>query len=137
MAANASLTSPHASPARTQGPLAVEPHSRRHVTVRLTDWAPGCLGLTADDDAVCKTLWSRTPLDVVRAVLRKLDLAADEVEAGQYGGDPALIGPADPAEFPEQSAPVPLALFWEGLTASELEEALAQAVAQMRRNAAA
>ena len=99
--------------------------AKRHITARLSPFAATERGWKDDDRRCGATFWSRYPHQVLTALLGLIGRSPADVAAGEWGGWPALYGQVDPEAFPHDAGrPQPLAFFWDGLTASELEAAL-------------
>jgi hypothetical protein len=108
----------------------------RTVAVHLTPFAPGCRSLPLNDRKRWATLWGVTPVRAVKATCKRLNQSPRNLTvdtAAQAAGDVALMG-AVPPELLElvsarRSERVPFAIYWDGLTAAEIQEALAALVA--------
>jgi hypothetical protein len=92
------------------------------ISVHLTPFARGCERLAINSPARWKTFYGRTPGQVVRNTLKRLNLTPAECRARAEGTDVALLAGAPP---------VPHALFWDGLTVDQLAAEL-KALADQR-----
>ncbi|WP_374572587.1 hypothetical protein [Phenylobacterium sp.] len=112
-----------ASAARAAAPPA-DPNAARDIRVHLTPFAPGCERRRIDDPRCWRTFYAKRPVDVIRAVLTRLERAPREVEAHQeVNGDLCLTAQAPPEIQrlinTEPGEPVVLAIVWEGLALAE------------------
>lgn len=107
----------------------------RTVAVHLTPFAPGIGTLALQHPRRWATLYGKSPLQAVRATCARIrqsprDLVVDT--AAQAAGDVALMGQVPPelARLVSDAAAtrVPFAIFWDGITAAEVTDALAALV---------
>ncbi len=90
------------------------------IAVHLTELAPGCASLTLGDRRRWKTFYAK-PIDVVvRATLRRVERAPNEVTANLYGDDPALL-----VSVPGEDRPYPVAVIWDGAPLADIQAVLA------------
>lgn len=106
------------------------------ISLHLTPFAPGCQTLAIDNPRRWRTFYGRPVMQVVKAVLARLNLTPTAVRAGPGAGpgdvDLLALPPAhlDGALSTPQGALVPYATFWDGLTLADLESAIAELTAQ-------
>lgn len=105
------------------------------IAVHLTPFAAGCAELRIDHPRRWKTFYGRTPEQVVRATLERLQLPASACQAAREGAtDVALLAPVAPEVLQlisaERGELVPHALFWDGLTEAQLKTCLAELTAR-------
>lgn len=90
------------------------------IAVHLTELAPGCGSLSLNDRRRWKTFYAKPIANVLRATLRRIERAPDEVTVGLYGDEPALL-----VTVPGEAGAWPVARFWDGAALNDLAEALA------------
>jgi hypothetical protein len=121
------MAAPDASAARTPASLS----QIRTVIVHLTPFAPGCGGHSVGDRRRNRTFWQRPPVRVMRSVLSRLQREPHQVVVFEHpSGDVDLHARVEPF------GDVPVASFWEGLTADEARAALLTLAATERKDAA-
>jgi len=112
----------------------------RTVSVHLTPFAPGARDLPLHHERRWKTFYGVSPGQVVRATLKRLRQSPRAMTATQEtppdlqgGGDVSLMGRVPPEMIrqlsTERGEPVPFAIFYDGLTVAEVQDALDQLVA--------
>lgn len=101
----------------------------RTVGVHLTPFAPGVKTLPLDHPKRWRVFYGVTPSKIVRTTLKRLGLPARLARPGrEVNGDVELLAPVPPEELRLLSGLdgelAPFAVFWDGLTLSELTETL-------------
>lgn len=98
------------------------------ISVHLTPFAPRCADLRIDHPSRWKTFYGLTVDQVVRATLKRLNLAPGACTAAVEGNDTALLANVPPELLKLVSGrpgePVPHALFWDGVSVEQLTQAL-------------
>lgn len=102
--------------------------SKRHVSIGLTPWAPGCGAAAIGDRRRWITMWSVTPGQAVGALCARLRRSADQLTAraalepigDAAGPEVEILG-----DVPGEPDKVVLAIVAYGLTLDELSTALA------------
>lgn len=106
---------------------------KRHVSIGLTPWAPGCGAAAIGDRRRWITMWSVTPTQAVGELCGRLRREARQLTA-RAANAPIGDGQAPEVEilgdFPGEPAPVLLAIIAYGLTLDEITAALDPRAAQ-------
>lgn len=102
--------------------------AQRVIGVHLTPFAPGVEHEDITSPRRWRDFWNRDPVLVVRAILRRIDLAPQAIAAVEAGaGEVDLLSDPPPHLAPflsNGSDPVVFAIIWCGLTADQVREIL-------------